>query len=175
MFGHVCYVYVCFVYIFVYRLIFVDLTWERVYTEIAQEKIFELCISLWQNLIILKWLCGWQYVNIQLQLISIPCNFQKCDRPCCANARDGEAGLNNLPPTEGESWPAHEDASTTPAGSEPVPMDEAGVHLMNGLHSSGAVWESRWPSWAVRPNKPSGFRGRKELLNRASALVTTCP
>ena len=28
-------------------------------------------------------------------------------------------------------------------------------------HSSGAVWESRWPSWAVRPNEPSGFRGRK--------------
>ena len=43
------------------------------------------------------------------------------------------------------------------------------------LHSSGAVWESRWTSWAVRPNEPSGFRGRKELLNRASALVTTCP
>ena len=42
-------------------------------------------------------------------------------------------------------------------------------------HSSGAVWESRWTSWAVRPNEPSGFRGRKELLNRAPALVTTCP
>ena len=27
----------------------------------------------------------------------------------------------------------------------------------------------------VRPNEPSGFRGRKDLLNRASALVTTCP
>ena len=26
-----------------------------------------------------------------------------------------------------------------------------------------------------RPNEPSGFRGRKDLLNRASALVTTCP
>ena len=26
------------------------------------------------------------------------------------------------------------------------------------------------------PSKePSGFRGRKELLNRASALVTNCP
>ena len=25
------------------------------------------------------------------------------------------------------------------------------------------------------PNEPSGFRGRKDLLNRASALVTTCP
>ena len=37
--------------------------------------------------------------------------------------------------------------------------------------SSGAVWESRWLSWAVRPNEPSGFRGRKDLLNRASALV----
>ena len=43
------------------------------------------------------------------------------------------------------------------------------------LHSSGAVWESRWPSWAVRPNEPSGFRGRKDILNHASALVTTCP
>ena len=42
-------------------------------------------------------------------------------------------------------------------------------------HSSGAVWESRWPSWAVRPNKPSGFRGRKELLNRVLALVSACP
>ena len=31
-------------------------------------------------------------------------------------------------------------------------------------HSSGAVWESRWTSWAVRPNEPSGFRGRKELF-----------
>ena len=28
-------------------------------------------------------------------------------------------------------------------------------------------------SWAVRPNEPSGFRGRKDLLHRASA-VTTC-
>ena len=24
-------------------------------------------------------------------------------------------------------------------------------------------------------HEPSGFRGRKELLNHASALVTTCP
>ena len=42
-------------------------------------------------------------------------------------------------------------------------------------HSSGAVWESRWPSWAVRPNEPSGFRGRKAILNHASALVSACP
>ena len=38
-------------------------------------------------------------------------------------------------------------------------------------HSSGAVWESRWPSWAVRPNEPHGFRGRKAILNHAHALV----
>ena len=43
------------------------------------------------------------------------------------------------------------------------------------VHSSGAVWESRWPSWAVRPNEPSGFRGRKVILNHASALVSACP
>ena len=42
-------------------------------------------------------------------------------------------------------------------------------------HSSGAVWESRWPSWAVGPNEPSGFRGRKAILNHASALVSACP
>ena len=34
-------------------------------------------------------------------------------------------------------------------------------------HSSGAVWESRWPSWAaVRPNEPSGFHGRKAILGK---------
>ena len=27
----------------------------------------------------------------------------------------------------------------------------------------------------VRPNEPSGFRGRKAILNHASALVTACP
>ena len=42
-------------------------------------------------------------------------------------------------------------------------------------HSSGAVWESRWPSWAVRPDEPSGFRGRKAILNHASGLVSACP
>ena len=49
----------------------------------------------------------------------------------------------------------------------------AAVHRR--CHSSGAVWESRWPSWAVRPNEPSGFRGRKDLLNHSSALVSACP
>ena len=30
-------------------------------------------------------------------------------------------------------------------------------------HSSGAVWESRWQSWAVCPNQPYGFCGRKVI------------
>ena len=30
----------------------------------------------------------------------------------------------------------------------------------NFEHSSGAVWESRWTSWAVRPNEPSGLMSR---------------
>ena len=33
--------------------------------------------------------------------------------------------------------------------------------------SSGAVWKSRWPSWAFRPNEPYGFCGRKATPNRA--------
>ena len=38
---------------------------------------------------------------------------------------------------------------------------------------SGAVWKSRWPSWAFRPNEP--FCGRKATPNHAYALVTVCP
>ena len=53
--------------------------------------------------------------------------------------------------------------------------NKAQLQNMQKAHSSGAVWESRWPSWAVRPNESSGFRGHKELLNHASALVSTCP
>ena len=42
--------------------------------------------------------------------------------------------------------------------------------------SSGrAVWKSRWPSWAPRPNEPFGFCGRKAALNYAYALVSVCP
>ena len=52
------------------------------------------------------------------------------------------------------------------------------VYLLTNLskvQSLGAVRESRWPSWAFRPNEPSGFRGRKAILNHAHALVTACP
>ena len=52
---------------------------------------------------------------------------------------------------------------------------KSGHHHHLCFHSSGAVWESRWPSWAVRPNEPSGFCGRKAILNHASALVSACP
>ena len=34
--------------------------------------------------------------------------------------------------------------------------------------------ESRWPSWAVRPNEPYSFYGRKAILNHAHALALTC-
>ena len=48
-----------------------------------------------------------------------------------------------------------------------------GVYLQS--QSSGAVWKSRWPCWAFRPNEPYGFRGRKAILNHAHALVSACP
>ena len=46
---------------------------------------------------------------------------------------------------------------------------------LSKVQSSGAVWESRWPSWAFRPNEPSGFLGRKAVLNHAHPLVSACP
>ena len=63
-------------------------------------------------------------------------------------------------------------ASRNQACTRTFIKDEANQGLGD---SSGAVWESRWPSWAVRPNEPSGFRGRKAILNHASALVSACP
>ena len=48
--------------------------------------------------------------------------------------------------------------------------------MENYGQTSGAVWKSRWPSWAFRrPNEPYGFRGRKAPLNHADALVSACP
>ena len=47
--------------------------------------------------------------------------------------------------------------------------------IPSSLQSSGAVWKSRWPSWAFRPNEPYGFCGRKATLNRVSALVKFVP
>ena len=45
--------------------------------------------------------------------------------------------------------------------------------LVEKNYSSGAAYESRWPPWG--PNEPSGFRGRKAVLNHDSALVSACP
>ena len=42
-------------------------------------------------------------------------------------------------------------------------------------HSSGAVWELRWLSWAVCPNELYGFHRCKAILNCAHALVSACP
>ena len=43
-----------------------------------------------------------------------------------------------------------------------LPKADSGVYSsyppVVSYHSSGAVWESRWTSWAVRPNEPSGFQ-----------------
>ena len=46
-----------------------------------------------------------------------------------------------------------------------------GLNSLREEHIVQELCESR----GGRPNEPSGFRGRKELLNRASALVTACP
>ena len=43
-------------------------------------------------------------------------------------------------------------------------QEEKGRGEFYFIHSSGAVWELRWPSWAVCPNEPSVFHGCKYLL-----------
>ena len=68
--------------------------------------------------------------------------------------------------------PHSEHRFPTPSAKRYIYKPVLGVRT---VHSSEAVWESRWPSWAVRPNEPSVFRGRKAILNDASALVSACP
>ena len=38
------------------------------------------------------------------------------------------------------------------------------------MSDQNVIVQELWPSWAVRPNEPYGFRGRKAVLNHASAL-----
>ena len=40
------------------------------------------------------------------------------------------------------------------------------------IQSSGAVWKSRWPSWAFRSNEPYGFCGRFGIGHNLSVI---CP
>ena len=44
-----------------------------------------------------------------------------------------------------------------------------------GDHAQSSGAESRWPSWAFRPNDSYGFCRRKATLNHASALAAVCP
>ena len=55
----------------------------------------------------------------------------------------------------------------------PVPNKPYG--FCGRKQSSGALWKSRWPPWALHPNEPSGFCERKAILNHAHALVSACP
>ena len=41
--------------------------------------------------------------------------------------------------------------------------------------SLSPIVQEQCESRGVRPNEPSGFRRRKDILNHASALVTACP
>ena len=47
--------------------------------------------------------------------------------------------------------------------------------MLSSGHIVQELCESRGGRPAVRPNEPSGFRGRKVILNHASALVSACP
>ena len=54
----------------------------------------------------------------------------------------------------------------------PLQLQRLKVLGQSQSQSSGAVWKSRWLSWAFRPNKPYGFHGRKAILNHAHTLVS---
>ena len=47
-----------------------------------------------------------------------------------------------------------------------------GGYSLGSEQGKKLIVQSRWPSWVVRPNEPSGFRGRKAISNHASALVS---
>ena len=61
----------------------------------------------------------------------------------------------------------------TPESFEPVMHNNMSIVSVTCIVQE--LCESRWPSLAVHLNEPSGFPGRKDLLNHASALVSACP
>ena len=63
----------------------------------------------------------------------------------------------------------------TPSWPECIHTYICHTNAVYRCRSSGAVWGPRWPSWAVRPSEPRGFRGRKAILYNAHALVSACP
>ena len=46
---------------------------------------------------------------------------------------------------------------------------------IKSLAGSFLIVQELCESRGGRPNEPSGFRGRKAILNHASALVSACP
>ena len=52
-------------------------------------------------------------------------------------------------------------------------MEEDMLPYIDSSHFYDSIVQELCESRGGRPNEPSGFRGRKELLNRALALVTT--
>ena len=74
----------------------------------------------------------------------------------------------------GNSVPARRDGTPGTRGWGGI---SRGSTLTMGSNIIQELCESRGerPGLSVLTGEPSGFRGRKDLLNRASALVTTCP
>ena len=62
--------------------------------------------------------------------------------------------------------PVDQDAPVSPG----LPCKTSYIHFYTLQHIGQELCESR----GVRPNEPYGFRGRKAILNRASALVSAC-
>ena len=59
-----------------------------------------------------------------------------------------------------------------PCHDKPVNGVAQRAHIVQELRCES---RGQWTSWAVRPNEPSGFRGRKDLLNRALAWSQLVP
>jgi len=54
-------------------------------------------------------------------------------------------------------------------------IDRHRITLIESKQRFTTIVQELCESRGGRPNEPSGFRGRKDLLNHASALVTACP
>ena len=49
------------------------------------------------------------------------------------------------------------------------------IKAIDNNNNNMVIVQELWESRGGRPNELSGFRGRKDLLNHASALVSVCP
>ena len=137
---------------------FVDLTRVRVCNPYVMRRILTTCIFIPSSVIVMCWPC--RMVDDTLKCRVLLTILTDAGPPTSVKSSSGsERRTCRLMGKWLVSW-----TMCSYLFSAMNFLTETAAFASCFSQSSGAVWESGWPSWAFRPNEPYGFRGRKRML-----------